>query len=120
MKDKGITLSPKHGLNPSLLKCPICGKDTNEIALLGKLKDDAEAPRYMMSNNPCPDCQEHLDKGDRILIEVKNGETGPNPYRTGRILYIVNPEALPDIKSKISYIEESLVQKIEEQMNKED
>jgi len=113
MKEKEITLSPRHGLNPSLLKCPICGKDTNEIALLGKLKDDAEAPRYMMSNNPCPDCQEHLDKGHRILIEVKNGEFGPNPYRTGRILYIVNPDAFPDLTDKVAYIEEQVAKEIE-------
>ena len=32
-----VRLSPKHGLNPSLVVCPICGEPTS-IALLGRLK----------------------------------------------------------------------------------
>lgn len=31
-----ITLSAKHGVNPALVKCQRCGKDTGEIALLGR------------------------------------------------------------------------------------
>lgn len=54
MKDS-ITLSPKHGLNPSILQCPICHKDMG-IALCGKLKDDAEAPKYM-DGGLCEDCR---------------------------------------------------------------
>jgi ribosomal protein L37AE/L43A len=30
-----IRLSTKHGLAPALTFCPLCGKDTNELALLG-------------------------------------------------------------------------------------
>lgn len=41
---KGIRVSEKHGVNPSITICPICGKETS-IALLGKLKGDKEAPR---------------------------------------------------------------------------
>lgn len=32
-----VRLSPKHGLNPSLVVCPICGEPIS-IALLGRLK----------------------------------------------------------------------------------
>lgn len=39
---KGVTLSKKHGLNPSITVCPICGKETG-IALLGKLKGDEKS-----------------------------------------------------------------------------
>lgn len=101
-----------------MLVCPICGKETNGIALLGRLKGDAEAPRYMMDHNPCEECQEHLDKGHRFLIEVFDGESGNNPRRTGRIATIVNPEAPPDCKNQVSYIEESAMKFLEEQMKK--
>ena len=30
-----ILLSEKHGLNPSIVACPYCGKGKNEIALTG-------------------------------------------------------------------------------------
>lgn len=43
---KGVTLSKKHGLNPSMTVCPICGK-AEGIALLGHIKGDEEAPRYI-------------------------------------------------------------------------
>lgn len=43
---KGVTLSKKHGLNPSMAMCPICGK-AEGIALLGNIKRDEEAPRYI-------------------------------------------------------------------------
>ena len=36
----GITLSKNHGLNPSMIKCFICGKE-HSIALFGRLKGDA-------------------------------------------------------------------------------
>lgn len=36
---KNIRLSEKHGVNPSIIVCPICDKETG-IALLGKLKGD--------------------------------------------------------------------------------
>ena len=41
---KGITISPKYGLNPSIVICPVCKKDTS-LALFGRLKGDAEAPK---------------------------------------------------------------------------
>lgn len=77
---KGLTLSPKHGLNPCLLQCNICGDDTGEIALLGKLKEDAEAPRRAcISLEPCKKCKEYMQLGV-ILISVKDTD---KEYRTG-------------------------------------
>ena len=43
---KDVTLSKKHGLNPSMVVCPICGK-AESVALLGHIKGDEEAPRYI-------------------------------------------------------------------------
>jgi hypothetical protein len=82
-----ITLSPKHGVNPSVLHCICCGKEYG-IAMLGKLKDDAEAPRDIM-DGLCEDCQKVIDQGGVMIIEVKDGEgknSPKNPYRTGRIV----------------------------------
>ena len=36
---KDITLSKKHGLNPSMVICPICGKEES-VAILGYIKGD--------------------------------------------------------------------------------
>lgn len=39
---KGVTLSKKHGLNPSMVICPICDKEES-VAILGYIKGDKEA-----------------------------------------------------------------------------
>lgn len=75
MKD-AITLSPKHGLNPSQLQCPICHKDMG-IALLGLLKDDAEALKYM-DGDLCEDCRKEYI----TILEADNGEL------TGRYCFV--------------------------------
>ena len=86
MSEKSITLSPKHGVNPSITQCEVCGKEIG-IALLGKLKNDVEAPRdiYM---GLCDECQKVIDQDGLMIIEVRDGETGNNPYRTGRIISV--------------------------------
>lgn len=54
-KDDSILLSSKHGLNPSLITCPICG-ESHSIALFGRLEDDAEAPRTV-EEDLCDKCK---------------------------------------------------------------
>lgn len=84
-KEKGVTLSPKHGLNPAIPKCFYCGKDKNELWLLGKLPNDAEAPKGMcFDKEPCDECKDHMKKGV-ILISVDplRSTDVNNPYRTG-------------------------------------
>ena len=77
-----IKLSQKHGVNPSLEQCFIC-MEPKGVILFGRLKDDQEAPRITCLNQePCDKCKEHMRLGI-ILISVKNGESGKNPYRTG-------------------------------------
>jgi hypothetical protein len=51
-----IMVSEKHGVNPSLMRCPCCGKDTG-VALLGRLPNDAEAPRQIPDVEPCEACR---------------------------------------------------------------
>lgn len=83
-KEDSITLSPKHGLNPSILHCFCCGK-TYGVALLGKLKEDKEAPKDLY-DGLCKDCEGVIKQGGVMVIEVKDGETRNTPYRTGRIV----------------------------------
>lgn len=78
-----MRLSPKHGVNPTIPHCFLCGEAKNEIILAGHLKGDAEAPKNMVwDKEPCDKCKEHMEMGI-ILISVRNGESGENPYRTG-------------------------------------
>ena len=84
---ESITLSPKHGVNPSILHCECCGKDYG-LALLGRLKGDAKAPKDIMQGF-CNDCKKVIDQGGVMIVEVRNGEgerNPKNPYRTGRIV----------------------------------
>ena len=68
---KGIRVSEKHGVNPSITICPICGKETG-IALLGKLKGDTEAPRKIIGDL-CDDCISKLGN-DKIYILAINDQ----------------------------------------------
>ncbi len=77
MSKKGIKLSPKHGVNPCIPICCWCGEEKNEIALLGKLKDDAGAPRNaVIDYEPCEECQAKFNMGV-VFIEVTKNQ----PYK---------------------------------------
>ena len=77
-----IRLSPKYGLNPTIPVCFFCGKQKNEIALLGRISNrkrvrtawggsseqvfdsDVEAPRNMILDyEPCDECKEKFKEG---------------------------------------------------------
>ena len=107
-KDKdSILLSPKYGVNPSITHCEICGKEIG-IALLGKLKDDAEAPRDV-ALGLCDDCQKVMDAEGVIVIEVRDGETGDNPYRTGRLVGMSKDwKEKVKIEHPVCYMEQSM------------
>lgn len=102
-----ILLSPKHGVNPSVLHCVCCGKDYG-VALLGKLKGDKEAPRDIYQGL-CDDCKGVIDKGGVMIIEVKNEESiSKNPYRTGRIVGVSKDfKERNHIENPMVYMEES-------------
>lgn len=105
-----INLSPKYGVNPSVLHCFICGKETG-LALLGKLKDDAEAPHDISNPNElCDDCKKALKKG-KFILEVEDNSKKDNLKRTGRYVCI-KKDALPDIKSPICYMEHTVFSKL--------
>lgn len=89
-----IKLSPNHGLNPTIPVCFWCGQQKNEVALLGKLKGDAEAPMHVVLDyEPCDSCREVFKKGIHVVgvTEVApregmlpiQGKDGVNLYPTG-------------------------------------
>lgn len=84
----GIRMSEKHGVNPSLLLCPICGEDSG-VALVGRLPNDAEAPRRMLDQEPCKKCVDLMKQGC-FLIEVDDPVQGEKPRRTGRMSVITD------------------------------
>jgi hypothetical protein len=117
-KDKGLRLHPEHGVNPMIQKCAVCG-DSMGLLLLG-YNDGKEAPREAaIPGQRCDTCIEHGKLGI-ILIEVKDGSQGPNPYRTGR-LFVITEEAAeklfhgPEVETikrpemRVAYVEESAV-----------
>jgi hypothetical protein len=65
---KNIILSEKHGVNPSITVCPICGKEIG-IALLGKLKGDEEAPRKIIEDL-CDECKARVADNKCFVISV--------------------------------------------------
>lgn len=66
--EKGITLSKEHGLNPSVMVCPICGKES-DIAILGHIKGDKEAPRYIQGDI-CDKCKARVADNKCFVISV--------------------------------------------------
>lgn len=111
MTKNSIKLSPKHGVNPSILHCVCCGKDYG-IAMLGKLKGDMEAPRDIYQGL-CDQCQGVIDQGGCLFIEVVDGEKGTNPERTGRLIGVSNDfKERNKIDSPISYMEHTLFQQL--------
>lgn len=112
---KGIRLSEKHGVNPMLVQCGICGGDTGEIALLGRLPDDAEAPRKgSIPGAVCPTCKGYMEQGV-ILVVVRDGSQAA-PYRTGE-LHVIKEEAakrlFPTLGNKrVAFLEESAARMI--------
>lgn len=70
-----IRLSEKHGVNPSLIVCTLCGEETGELALLGKLKDDAEAPKHICTGTICDKCKKNLEEDKvRCFVDFSTGK----------------------------------------------
>lgn len=115
-----VRISKKHGINPSMDTCFICGKETNVILFGTSYKDEngktTEAPRKVCTGQLCDKCQKVIDEGGIFFIACKDGESGNNPWRTGQI-GALKEEAVqrifPDFPyQKINYIEESAYKQI--------
>lgn len=83
----GIPLSEKHGVNPSVDRCFICGKDY-AVVLFGKMKGDVKAPMSVCTGGLCEECAKVKEAGAIFLIEIDEAKTTDmeSPWRTGRIV----------------------------------
>ena len=75
MKDDDyITLHPEHGVNPTIPVCAYCGKERNEIILLGDAFKN-KAPMYSVIDlEPCEECKSKLAQGI-TLFAIPNDST---------------------------------------------
>lgn len=103
MSEKGIKISPKHGLNPTMGVCFFCG-EPKEIALFGKLKNDEKAPeRLVLDYEPCDKCREQMEQGVTFIgVTFEPNQDGQPPitenneqklYPTGAFM-VVRDEAV--------------------------
>jgi hypothetical protein len=78
---KDLKISPKHGLNPSMMACPVCGKDTG-VALCGYMRKDEKAPVRMLDLDPCKDCREELDRhaAEGFVIVLLDDSYSEGPF----------------------------------------
>lgn len=81
-----LRLSKKYGVNPSILVCPVCGKDIG-VALLGA-NGGKEAPRKVTSMDLCNDCKQIVKEGNTFILSAKQTSEGIKP--TGAYTIVPN------------------------------
>lgn len=90
-----IKLSPKHGVNPTIPVCFWCGREKNEVALMGYLKgkggEDIAAPMHMVIDyEPCDECRQNMTQGFTLIEATSKPNAASNVeiqrgvYPTGR------------------------------------
>lgn len=128
-KDRGIRVSEKHGVNPSIAVCWYCGDDTGELILPDKLAGDAESPRRAVwHKEPCPKCQDHMRQGVILIGVNREPRKGEEPDRSGHFLVvreewvrrsITSPELVVDIlRKRMAFIPAELARMMLEQSQK--
>ena len=99
-------------------QCLVCGTvfDTGALLLDRRLLNTFDS-KTITGNSLCSECQSKVDEGFTILIVVRDGESGDNPYRTGEMLYWKSADPnKPD--TPIMYIEESAANELKVQHEK--
>jgi hypothetical protein len=108
-----IRLHPEHGVNPTIAVCNWCGKDKNEIVLLGSAYKQ-EAPMHMVvDDEPCDACKADMAKG---ITFIEKESEDQKAKRTGRWCVLTedavcrlldNPELLAQVlQMRQAYITE--------------
>lgn len=95
-----IKLSPKYGVNPTIPVCFWCGKERNEVVLMGRIGDgrkheDFEAPKNMVIDfEPCDECKKNMALGFTVMEAtnkpngISNVEIQKDVYPTGRFMVL--------------------------------
>jgi hypothetical protein len=106
----------------ALTKCFFCGENDRIVINTRLTERHAEAVDNMdgkvIDHEPCQKCKDLMKKGV-MFISVKDGESGDNPYRTGKICVIVDDairRMLKDpsevLRKRMAFIEETLWQRL--------
>lgn len=85
---KDITLSKNYGLNPSIIICPICGKDIG-IALFGHIKGDKEAPKYVQGDL-CDECKAKINDNQCFVVSVDENGMFKNCIIVNKDIFTIN------------------------------
>jgi len=99
---KDLKISPEHGLNPSVMACPVCGKDTG-VALCGYMRGDKKSPVKMLDLDPCKDCREELDRHalhDFVIVLLDDTYTEGSFWPWFKTYVVVKREAARRILSE--------------------
>jgi len=75
-------------------KCFLCG-GIKELMISKNFKDLSKIDGAVIDKEPCDECKKYMKEGV-ILISVKEGESGSNPFRTGGWV-VLKKETLKDI-----------------------
>lgn len=77
---RGVRLSKKYGVNPTIPVCFWCGKERNEIAFMGRIgREDREAPMHsVIDYEPCDECKKIFDAGI-LLVGVTEKSKDKRP-----------------------------------------
>jgi hypothetical protein len=120
-KGGSILLSPKFGVNPTILKCVICCEDTGEIALMGRVKEtskqgsitravrgsDIQMPMYSRGGL-CKRCKDLLKAGNTGFVNKNTGDTAILKQEAVKRMFGGYPSAdlkAESMKRKIVYVE---------------
>ena len=108
-----LRLHKEHGVNPTISQCYYCGKDKNQLALLGA-RYKGKAPMHMVTDlEPCDKCKPKLAQGITFIHCADDGnEKDPKP--TGGYSVVKEKAAKKMIPGcrKINFIAESLAKQL--------
>ncbi len=119
-----MTNTTENKLGVAVIKCYFCGKDKglvmNTRLTAKNAREVEQMHNHAIDYEPCDECKKLMKQGI-MFCSVRDGESGKNPYRTGKMCVIkeeavekiVSPELFEEIKAKrFCFIEDSVWQHI--------
>lgn len=107
-------------LEVGMIHCFICGEPKglvmNTVLTEKYANEIKEMNGKVIDHEPCDKCKEIMKEGI-FLISVKDGESGDNPYRTGKVCALKDeavkqfstPEMFEQVsKKRIAFVEDSI------------
>lgn len=104
----------------AVIKCFFCGQDKGIIMNTRLTEKCAQEIKKMhncvIDHEPCDQCKKYMEQGI-ILVSVRDGDNGTNPYRTGGFAVVTEegvkefstPEMFEQVKkTRFAFIEDSI------------